>query len=164
MLPPLDKVLRKYHFIGKDEMVMNYFKFIAEETRILLANLGYKKLSDIIGKTNILEVKKFENGKLKNLVIDPIISDANVDENISHTCKVESNVPWDKAELSKKIDKETNDAIHNKSGGNFSYNIKNTDRSVGASISGSIATIHGNYGMSENPINIHFKGHLQGVS
>ena len=99
---------------------MNYFKFIAEETRILLANLGYKKLSDIIGKTNILEVKKFENGKLKNLVIDPIISDANVDENISHTCEVESNVPWDKAELSKKIDKETNDAIHNKSGGNFS--------------------------------------------
>ena len=96
--------------------------------------------------------------KLKNLVIDPIISDANVDENISHTCEVESNVPWDKAELSKKIDKETNDAIHNKSCGNFSYNIKNTDRSVGASISGSIATIHGNYGMSENPINIHFKG------
>jgi len=153
-----NQVLRKYHFIGKDEMVMNYFKFIAEETRILLAGLGYKKLSDIIGKTNILEVKKFENGKLKNLVIDPIISDANVDENISHTCEVESNIPWDKAELSKKIDKETKNAIQNQSGGNFNYNIKNTDRSVGASISGSIATIHGNYGMSENPINIHFKG------
>ena len=37
-----NQVLRKYHFIGKDEMVMNYFKFIAEETRMLLANLGYK--------------------------------------------------------------------------------------------------------------------------
>jgi glutamate synthase (NADPH/NADH) large chain len=151
-------VLRKYHFIGKDEMVMNYFKFIAEETRNILASLGYKKLTDIIGKTNILEVKKFENGKLKNLIVDPIISDANVDENISHTCRVESNIPWDKAELSRKIDKETKDAIINKSGGNFSYDIKNTDRSVGASISGSIANLHGNYSMSENPINIHFKG------
>ena len=108
-------VLRKYHFIGKDEMVMNYFKFIAEETRNILASLGYKKLTDIIGKTNILEVKKFENGKLKNLIVDPIISDANVDENISHTCRVESNIPWDKAELSRKIDKETKDAIINKS-------------------------------------------------
>ena len=153
-----NQVLRKYHFIGKDEMVMNYFRFIAEETRILLASLGYKKLSDIIGKTNILEVKKFENGKLKNLVIDPIISDANVDENISHTCEVETNVPWDKAVLSKKINIDTKEAIKNKSGGNFDYQIKNTDRSVGASISGSIAKLHGNYGMSENPINLNFKG------
>ena len=139
-------------------MVMNYFRFIAEETRILLANLGYKKLSDIIGRTNILEVKKFENGKLKNLIIDPIISDANVDANISHTCELESNVPWDKAELSKKINEETKDAIQSESGGDFNYIIKNTDRSVGASISGYIASLHGNYGMSKNPINIHFKG------
>ena len=153
-----NQVLRKYHFIGKDEMVMNYFRFIAEETRILLANLGYKKLSDIIGRTNILEVKKFENGKLKNLIIDPIISDANVDANISHTCELESNVPWDKAELSKKINEETKDAIQSESGGDFNYIIKNTDRSVGASISGYIASLHGNYGMSKNPINIHFKG------
>ena len=153
-----NQVLRKYHFIGKDQMVMNYFRFIAEETRNILANLGYKKLTDIIGKTNILEVKKFENGKLKNLVIDPIISDANVDKDISHTCEVESNLPWDKAELSEKINNETKDAIINKSGGNFSYDIKNTDRSVGASTSGFIANLHGNYGMSKYPINIHFKG------
>ena len=153
-----NQVLRKYHFIGKDEMVMNYFRFIAQETRILLASLGYKKLSDIIGKTNILEVKKFENGKLKNLVIDPIISDANVDENISHTCEVETNVPWDKAVLSKKINVDTEEIIKNKTGGSFHYQIKNTDRSVGASISGSIAKLHGNYGMSENPINLNFKG------
>ena len=65
-----NQVLRKYHFIGKDEMVMNYFKFIAEETRGILASLGYKKLSDIIGQTSNLEVKKFENGKLKNLIVD----------------------------------------------------------------------------------------------
>ena len=153
-----NQVLRKYHFIGKDEMVMNYFKFIAEETREILANLGYTKLSDVIGQTSNLEVKKFENGKLKHLVIDPIISDANVDKDISHTCELEKNAPWDKATLSKKIDVDTKDAIQNKLGGNFEYNIKNTDRSVGASISGSIAQAHGNYGMSENPINIHFKG------
>ena len=103
-----NQVLRKYHFIGKDEMVMNYFKFIAEETRGILASLGYKKLSDIIGQTSNLEVKKFENGKLKNLIVDPIISDANVDKDISHICEVENNTPWDKADLSRKIDKDTN--------------------------------------------------------
>ena len=80
-----NKVLRKYHFIGKDEMVMNYFKFIAQETRHILASLGFRKLSDIIGKTDILVIKKIDEGKLKNLVIDPIISDANVDKDIAHT-------------------------------------------------------------------------------
>ncbi len=153
-----NKVLRKYHFIGKDEMVMNYFKFIAEETRQILATLGYKRLADIIGQTNILEIKKSKNNKLKNLVIDPIISDANVDKNISHVCEVKSNKPWDKANLSKKIEKDTHEAIENNLGGDFKYKIKNTDRSVGANISGIIAKKYGNYGMSENPIKIHFKG------
>ena len=153
-----NQVLRKYHFIGKDEMVINYFKFIAEETRNILASLGYKKLSDVIGQTSILKIKKFETGKLRNLVIDPIISDANVDKDVAHMCQVKNNEPWDKAVLSKIIDKDIKNAVENKIGGDFNYNIKNTDRSVGASSSGMIARTHGNYGMSENPINIHFKG------
>ena len=60
--------------------------------------------------------------------------------------------------LSKKIDKAVKESVQNKQGGDFNYEIKNTDRSVGASTSGMIARNHGNYGMSENPINIHFKG------
>ena len=153
-----NKVLRKYHFIGKDEMVMNYFKFIAQETRHILASLGYKKLSDIIGKTDILKIKKIESGKLKNLVIDPIISDANVDKDIAHTCQVKTNEPWDKADLSKEIESDTSSVIQMKKGGEFSYIIKNTDRSVGANISGLIAKQHGNYGMSDSPLILNFKG------
>ncbi len=153
-----NKVLRKYHFIGKDEMVMNYFKFIAQETRHILASLGFRKLSDIIGKTDILVIKKIDEGKLKNLVIDPIISDANVDKDIAHTCQVKTNEPWDKAELSKKIESDTKTVIAEKIGGEFSYSIKNTDRSIGANISGIIAKKYGNYGMSENPLILNFKG------
>ena len=153
-----NKVLRKYHFIGKDEMVMNYFKFIAQETRHILASLGFRKLSDIIGKTDILVIKKINEGKLKNLVIDPIISDANVDKDIAHTCQVKTNEPWDKAELSKKIESDTKTVIAEKMGGEFSYSIKNTDRSIGANISGIIAKKYGNYGMSENPLILNFKG------
>ena len=151
-------VLRKYHFIGKDEMVINYFRFIAEETRTILASLGYKKLSDVIGQTKLLKTIKIDNGKLKNLNIDPIISDANVDKSIAHMCEVKNNEPWDKADLSKKIDADLLESIQQKLGGSFNYIIKNTDRSVGASISGLVATHHGNYSMSENPINIYFKG------
>ncbi|MAV33252.1 MAG: glutamate synthase large subunit, partial [Gammaproteobacteria bacterium] len=153
-----NQVLRKYHFIGKDEMVINYFKFIAEETRRILASLGYKKLSDVIGQTDILEIKELSNNKSQNLIIDPIISDANVDSEISHVCQVDSNEPWDKAILSNSINNDLKDAIENNLGGNFNYLIKNTDRSVGASVSGMIARKHGNYGMSDNPINIKFKG------
>jgi len=151
-------ILRKYHFIGKDEMVINYFKFIAQETRIILANLGYKKLSDIIGKTEIFKIKSKKDGKLKNLIIDPIVSNANVDKNISHFCEVKNNDPWDKAELSKQIDQDVINNIENKLGGNFKYRIKNTDRSVGASTSGLIAKLYGNYGMSKKPINLFFEG------
>ena len=153
-----NKVLRKYHFIGKDEMVMNYFKFIAQETRHILASLGYKKLSDIIGKTDILKIKKIESGKLKNLIIDPIISDANVDKDIAHICQVKRNEPWDKADLSKEIESDTSSAIKMKKGGEFNYSIKNTDRSVGANISGLIAKQYGNYGMSDTPLILNFKG------
>ncbi|WP_438405579.1 glutamate synthase-related protein, partial [Aeromonas hydrophila] len=50
-----DEKLRREHFTGLPEMVMNYFKFIAEETRELMAQLGVTQLTDLIGRTDLLE-------------------------------------------------------------------------------------------------------------
>ena len=153
-----NNVLREMHFIGKTEMVMNYFKFVAQETRELLAHLGYKKIDEIIGHTELLEVIEGETNKLSNLKIEPILSNAGVEDDVHQTCQVERNQHWDKAPLANQIFQDTKESIINKEGGKFNYIIKNTDRSIGAYTSGFIAKHHGNYGMSDKPISLNFKG------
>ena len=60
--------------------------------------------------------------------------------------------------MAKQIFQDTKECIINKEGGKFNYIIKNTDRSIGAYTSGFIAKHHGNYGMSDKPISLNFKG------
>jgi glutamate synthase (NADPH/NADH) large chain len=62
-----DKVLRMDHFIGLPEMVMNYFKFIARETREWMAELGISRLEDLIGRTDLLEIIEGKTAKQRNL-------------------------------------------------------------------------------------------------
>ena len=104
---------------------------------------------------NIDELKRMD-GESERCAYE--LSDANVDKDIAHTCQVKTNEPWDKADLSKEIESDTSYVIQMKKGGEFSYIIKNTDRSVGANISGLIAKQHGNYGMSDSPLILNFKG------
>ena len=74
---------------------------------------------------------------------------SDVDINESHFCKVSRNDPWDKAELSKKIFAQISKNIDEDIGGKFKYEIGNTDRSVGANISGYIAEKYGEMGLKK---------------
>ena len=62
-----NSVLRRLHFIGKKEMVINYFRFVAEELREWMALLGVRNFTDLIGKTELLEETKTTNPRLRNL-------------------------------------------------------------------------------------------------
>lgn len=68
-----DETLRKDYFKGLPEMVMNYFKGLAEEVRGYLAELGVEKLTDLIGRTDLLEVVEGMTAKQSKL-ISPICS------------------------------------------------------------------------------------------
>lgn len=153
-----NNVLRKQHFIGLPEMVENYFRFVAQETREWMASLGVSKLSDLIGRTDLLKVLDGESDKQRKLDLSQILSDGGVPTDKPMFCSAPQNAPFDKGELAEKMVADMLPAIESMSGGVFHYNLKNTDRSIGARLSGEIAKRHGNYGMSGNPIEVRLTG------
>ena len=153
-----DEILRKKHFIGEVEMVTNYFKFIAQEVRELMAALGIKNLTDLIGRTDLLEILEGNTNKQNALDLSPLLSDAGVAKDMPSFCVESKNEPFDKGVLAEKIVTDTLSAVENKTGGEFSYSVENIDRSIGARLSGEIAVRHGNLGMEEHPIVLNLSG------
>jgi glutamate synthase (NADPH/NADH) large chain len=138
-------VLIDKHFVGTKERVMNYFNFVAEDVRKILAELGVKKLEDLIGKTEYLKdiSNNFEN--FKNINLEKILFSYQ-SKDMPNFCMVDKNEPWDKAYLSTKILKNFSNSIKADKDDSISLSITNTDRSVGANISGLIAKEFGETG------------------
>jgi glutamate synthase (NADPH/NADH) large chain len=151
-------VLRSKYFIGLPQMVMNYFRFVAEEVREILAFLGVRTLSEVIGRTEYLQVLEGATAKQRKLDLAPILSDAGVDPASAQFCLSASNAPFDQGELAERMVHELLPAIEKKSGGEWRYELKNFNRSIGARLSGEIARRWGNYGMSEAPITVRCSG------
>ena len=155
-----DQNLRENHFKGDVEMVMNFFTFVAQEVREWLAVLGAKTLEEVVGRTELLEVLPGHTGKQNNLDLSPIIAGTGGGggEEEPNTCQVDSNPPYDRGELAETMVQQLLPVIESGSGGEFSCNVSNRDRSIGARLSGEIALRHGNQGMAENPVKLDLKG------
>ena len=152
-----DDVLREQFFKGLPEQVMNYFKFIAQDVREILAQLGVESLTAIIGRVDLLEPLKGISAKQQKLDLSPIIAPVVAGRNTA-LHQTEENTPFDEGKLNQQLVELTRDAVAHSSGGEFRLNIANTDRSVGAALSGEIARQHGDQGMAANPIKINLKG------
>ena len=150
--------LRKDHFIGTVEMVMNFFTFVAEETREWLAKLGVRSLEELIGRTDLLDMLPGETAKQQHLDLSPLLGSDHIPADKPQFCGVERNPPFDKGLLAEKMVELASAAIADKSGAEFALDICNCDRSIGARISGEIARAHGNQGMAKAPITFRFKG------
>ncbi len=150
--------LRKDHFIGTVDMVVNFFQFVAEETREWLAKLGVRSLGELIGRTDLLEVLPGDTAKQNNLDLTPLLGGSSIPADKPQFCEVEKNPPFDQGLLAEEMVKLAKSAIDAKSGGEFELEICNCDRSIGARVSGEIARQHGNQGMKDAPITFRFKG------
>jgi glutamate synthase (NADPH/NADH) large chain len=139
-------------------MVMNYFRFVAEEVREILASLGVRTLSEVIGRTEYLQVLEGATARQRKLDLTPILSDAGVDQASAQFCLSASNAPFDQGELAERMVRELLAAIESRSGGEWRYELQNFNRSIGARLSGEIARRWGNYGMSEAPITVRCHG------
>lgn len=153
-----NETLRSQHFIGLPQMVMNYFQFVARETREWLAKLGVRSLQDLIGRTDLLKVLPGTTDKQRGLDLQPLLSNAGVPKDKPQFCLEPKNEPYDKGELAEQMVVDIKDSIVNKTGGEFRYNVRNINRSVGARLSGEIARVHGNYGMIDKPIRLNLTG------
>jgi glutamate synthase (NADPH/NADH) large chain len=151
-------VLRSKYFTGLPEMVMNYFNFVAEEVREILASLGVRSIAEIIGRTEYLQVLEGTTPRQRKLDLSPILSSAGVPADAPQYCSSPSNAPFDKGELAERMVQEMLPAIRARSGGEWHYALKNFNRSIGARISGEIARLWGNYGMAETPLTVRCTG------
>ncbi|MDR3138017.1 MAG: glutamate synthase large subunit [Tannerellaceae bacterium] len=152
-----DKELRK-RFTGRHEYLVNYFTFLAEEVREHLAEAGFEKLDDVIGRTDLLTAKG--SGTLpKHSLLDfsrllhfPEQAATNsIRRTIAQRHLIDGVRDID-------IIRQAKTAIESKQEVSLDYAIVNTDRSVGAMLSGEIAKRYGNEGLPEDTINIKFKG------
>jgi glutamate synthase (NADPH/NADH) large chain len=145
-----------HHYVGEKERVINYFTFIANEVQEILSNLGVTNLESIIGQTQYLKDITQLDPSTKNIDLSPILfSDRK--SKAPHFCNTPSNDPWDKADLNRKMLKDLKSSISKSKSSEFSYAITNRDRSVGAQVSGFIASLYGEEGCKQKQ-NINFTG------
>ncbi|HLO49667.1 MAG TPA: glutamate synthase large subunit [Kamptonema sp.] len=149
--------LRK-RFPGTPEHVVNFFYFVAEEVRSLLAKLGYRSLNEIVGRADLLKVREGVHlTKTEALNLDCLtqLPDTKSDRSFLVHGDVHSNGPVLDDELL--ADAEIQAAIANHGTVTKNIPLVNTDRTVGARLSGAIALVHGNSGF-EGQINLNFTG------
>ncbi len=152
------KLLRQKFFIGLPEMVINYFRFVAEECREIMAQLGVRTMAELIGQTQLLDIREGETPRQRRLDLSPILSDSGLGNSKPQFCIDARNAPFDKGLLAEKMVADALPAITSGSGGTFEYDVSNYNRSIGARLSGEIARQHGNYGMKNSPISVKLRG------
>ncbi len=152
-----DPVLRK-RFVGKPEHVINYFFFVAEEVREMMAALGYRRFDEMIGQRQMLDrAKLLENAKAQGLDFSKLFHKP---------------TPWGGDTVYRSVDQdhalgnvldrrliaETKDAVERGKHVRLDLTIRNSDRSTGAMLSGAIAKRYGHAGLREGAIHIRFTG------
>jgi glutamate synthase (NADPH/NADH) large chain len=152
------EVLREKYFIGMPEMVINYFRFVAQECREIMASLGVRSIAELIGHTTMLEPAPGQSPRQKRLDLLPLLSTAGLPAGGPQFCTTSSNPPFDKGLLAEQMVQDMSSAIENASGGQWHYVVKNFNRSIGARVSGEIARRWGNYGMDKAPLVAHLSG------
>ncbi|WP_106478906.1 glutamate synthase large subunit [Phytohalomonas tamaricis] len=150
--------LRDEHFRGTVDMVKNYFRFVAEEVREIMAMLGVRQLTDLIGRTDLLEKIEGQTRSQQNMVLDSLLVNDWIPEDAPRFCQVKRNMPHDLATKNEEILEALRDTIENKKGGEFSFRVSNCDRSVPARVSGVVAKLYGESGLEDAPVTLRLTG------
>ena len=143
-------------FTGTPEKVVNLFSFIAEEVREILAELGFKSLNEVIGRTDLLTQISKGSSNLDDLDFNPLLVQADPGDHPRY-CKekIRNEVP---DTLDEKIIKDVISLIESGQNVELSYNIKNTDRTVGARLASTLVTKFKGRSFNDNQINIKLRG------
>ncbi len=145
------------HFRGHYKYVENYFRFLAEEVREYLAEMGFRKLEDIVGRTDLIETRPAEKGtKAARLDFGRLVPrKVETGAALHHVCGQKHEIGGVK---DTDIIASAREAIERGREVSLEYAIANTDRAVGAMLSGAIVERHGGEGLPDETINVKFKG------
>ena len=144
------------HFRGHYKYVVNYFRFLAQEVREYLAEMGFTRLEDIVGRTDLIELHPVAKGTKASL-LDFSRMLCRMDSNAAlHHCTEQQH------DIAHVKDVEmlaaAAPALESRREVSLEYAIGNTDRAVGAMLSGAVATQYGNDGLPDGTISVKFKG------
>ena len=151
-----DNTLRN-RFNGRPEDIISYLTFVGEEVRELMAQLGFRRIDDMIGMVEVLEGQQIGTDKLKNCDLTPILYKPELPSRVIGKSTILQDHMIDDA-LDRKIIGEIQPALVKGIAQQLELSIKNTDRSFGAMISGEIASRYGDEGLSEDTIRIKLQG------
>ena len=144
------------HFRGHYEYVVNYFRFLAQEVREYLAEMGFTRLEDIVGRTDLIQLAEIPQGTKASL-----LDFSRLLHQVNNGCALH-NTSMQKHDIEHVLDVSmltaAKDALESHKEVSLEYTIANTDRSVGAMLSGAIASRYGQNGLPDRTIQVKFKG------
>ncbi len=152
-----DEELRK-RFLGKADYLVNFFTFLAQEIREYLAEIGVKHFEDIVGRSDLLYVKsditvsKTQHLDFSKILYRPQEYATNAIVKVTDQDHDITNV------LDRELINRSHPAISSAMPVELDFSIKNTNRSVGAMLSGAVAKKYGNKGLADDTISCTFKG------
>ena len=149
--------LRK-RFIGRSEYLVNFFRFLAEEVREHLAAIGAKSIDEIVGRVDLLEQKEWNtNSKTQKVDMSRIIYRP-AEADVFAIRKVKDQQHMIDEVKDRALIRVSMPAIESRMPAPPDYKICNTDRSVGAMLSGEVAKRYGNAGLDDDTVTVTFKG------
>ena len=152
-----DPELRK-NFKGKPEHVINYMYFIAEELRGIMAELGFRTIDEMVGQSQKINMKKALNHyKAQGIDLSNILHKPKVPSSVKERNTKEQNHGLENV-LDFDILRQAHPALYRKEIQHLEFNIKNTNRTVGAILSNEISKIHGADGLPKDTLSLKFKG------
>ncbi|MCS6771786.1 MAG: glutamate synthase large subunit [Kiritimatiellae bacterium] len=152
-----DPDLRK-KFAGTPEHVINFFRFVAEELRAIMARLGYRTVNEMVGQVHRLDMRKaIDHWKAKGIDLSAILYDPKVPPHVGRYCSQKQNHNLDKA-LDHVLIKKAWPALERGERVEFEQEIRNVNRTVGTMLSWRISKKYGSAGLPEDTIVIRAKG------
>lgn len=149
--------LRKL-FTGKPEHVVNYFRFLAQDLREIMAQLGFRTVSEMVGHTEVMKVRQdIPFWKLKDLDLSPILYQEKIPEHvgvykqIEQDFEMENVIDWKLLDIAKPV-------FEGRQPVKAKFNLKNTNRSVGAILSHEVSKKFKAEGLAEDTLHYKFEG------
>nr|WP_044199419.1 glutamate synthase large subunit [Oscillochloris trichoides] len=145
-------------FPGKPEMVMAFFRYMAQEIREILASLGLRSLDEAVGRADLLRQKECDLPGADLLDLTPLLGAAKLIEGNEIRHMGQSNHLPAEDSLNDQIIQDTKGALSARGPVELTYTIRNRHRSVGARLSGAVGQIYGDKGLPAGTIKIAFQG------
>lgn len=144
------------HFRGHYKYVVNYFRFLAQEVREYLAEMGFKSLNDIVGRTDLIELRPAAEGTKASLLdFSRMLCRMEKATTLYHCTEQQHDIAHVK---DVEMLQAAAPALDSRREVSLEYAIGNTDRAVGAMLSGAVAARYGNDGLPDGTISVKFKG------